>query len=178
MKRIMIIEKSPVLKLTTFTPEVHEDHRGTFIEHFNVTEITRAGFDLTFVRDCFSTSSRNVLRGIHYDDKTWKLIQCLAGEIFFVVVNMEPGSPDYLRWESFNLSEGNRTQVLVPPMYGNGHLVLSDGCIFHYKMTEHYHPEGEKIWKWDDPRTSIDWPVERPILSEKDRLGYNPKGVS
>jgi dTDP-4-dehydrorhamnose 3,5-epimerase len=171
----MILKKSPLLKLVTFTPQIHEDHRGTFVEHFNLEGIAKAGFDLIFVRDCFSTSSKNVLRGIHYDDKTWKLIQCLSGEIYFVVVNMEPESPDYLKWESFTLSDRNRTQVLVPPMYGNGHLVLSDRCIFHYKMTEYYDPAGEKILKWDDPRTRIDWPAKDPILSEKDELGYNPQ---
>jgi dTDP-4-dehydrorhamnose 3,5-epimerase len=166
--------KSAKLGLTTIIPDIKEDHRGTFVELYNEAESAAPFHSLHFVRDCISTSSRHVLRGLHYDDKTWKLIQCLAGKIYFVVVNLQPLQTGYLQWESFILSEYNRLQVLVPPRYGNGHLVLSETCTFHYKMTEYYDPANEKILKWDDPQAKIYWPVTNPILSPKDALGFNP----
>jgi dTDP-4-dehydrorhamnose 3,5-epimerase len=149
-------------------PSVFKDHRGTYVETYNIEDYKKHGINIEFVRDDISTSLKNVIRGIHYDDKTWKLIQCMYGEIFFVVVDMRENSPDYLNWQSFNLSYSNRHQVLVPPNYGNGHLVLSDSCIFHYKMSEYYDPDNEKCLKWDDPKIGINWPVKESILSIKD----------
>ena len=164
----MQITKSPELGLNIIVPDIKEDHRGTFVEHYNESELTTRFKALHFVRDCLSTSDRHVLRGIHYDDKTWKLIQCIAGRIYFVVVDMRKESADYLKWESFILSDQNRKQALVPPRFGNGHLVLSKRCTFHYKMTEYYAPQNEKTLAWDDPRAAIFWPVKNPVLSEKD----------
>ena len=172
---MVVVEKSKILELPLLKPEICVDHRGTFVELYNTLELLNNSINVQFVRDAISTSTKNVLRGIHYDDKTWKLIQCLQGRIYFVVVDMREESPTYLRWESFTLTEQDRLQVLVPPQFGNGHLVLSDQCIFHYKMSEYYDPVGEKILKWDDPRTHIDWPVTNPVLSLKDSLGYNPE---
>jgi dTDP-4-dehydrorhamnose 3,5-epimerase len=149
-------------------PGIFEDHRGTYVETWNRKEYEAAGIKVDFVRDDISTSSRGVLRGIHYDDKTWKLIQCMWGRIFFVVVDMRPESPNYLHWESFILSDTNRHQVLVPPHFGNAHLVLSESCIFHYKMSAYYDPENERGVRWDDPKLGIFWPVSNPVLSLKD----------
>jgi dTDP-4-dehydrorhamnose 3,5-epimerase len=170
----MVVTRSKTLGLCVFTPDVFTDHRGRFIETFNLDQFGVQGESVTFVRDAISTSSRHVLRGIHYDDCTWKLIQCLHGEIFFVVIDLRERSDTYLRWDSFTLSDENRLQVLVPPHHGNGHLVLSPSCIFHYKLSEYYNPERERIFKWDDPRAGINWPVNDPILSHKDALGYDP----
>ena len=171
---MVVVEKSKILELWLLKPEICVDHRGTFIELYNSLELLKNSIDVQFVRDAISTSTKNVLRGIHYDDKMWKLIQCMHGKIYFVVVDMRQESPNYLKWESFTLSDQDRLQVLVPPQFGNGHLVLSDQCIFHYKMSEYYDPAEEKILKWDDPRANINWPVKNPILSVKDSLGYNP----
>lgn len=170
----MRTRKSKILDLYVSCPEVFKDSRGLFVEYFNHEAFKKIKIPGEFVRDCISVSVKNVLRGIHYDDVTWKLIQCMMGKIYFVVVDMRPDSDTYLKWESFILSEDNRLQVLVPPMYGNGHLVLSDRCIFHYKMTEYYHPENERVLKWDDSRVNIPWPNRNPILSEKDSQGFNP----
>jgi len=171
---MVVVEKSKILGLPLLKPEICVDHRGTFVELYNVLELLKNSVDAQFVRDAISTSTKNVLRGIHYDDKTWKLIQCLHGKIYFVVVDMRQESPTYLQWESFTLTDQDRLQVLVPPQFGNGHLVLSEQCIFHYKMSAYYDPAEEKILKWDDPGANIDWPVKNPILSVKDSLGYNP----
>jgi len=151
-------------------PHVFVDHRGTYVETYNIEDYEKNNIKIKFLRDDVSTSRKNVLRGIHYDNKTWKLIQCMNGEIYFVVVNMQKDSLQYLKWQAFSLTSENRTQVLLPPGFGNGHLVLSEECIFHYKMSEYYDPVNEKGVKWDDPKLKIPWPVKDPILSEKDSL--------
>jgi dTDP-4-dehydrorhamnose 3,5-epimerase len=162
------------LGLQVVTPSVFEDHRGVFIETFNLGFFDGVGERIQFVRDAISVSRRHVLRGIHYDDCTWKLVQCLHGEIFFVVIDLREESDTYLKWDSFTLSSDNRLQVLVPPRHGNGHLVLSESCIFHYKLSEYYDADREQIFKWDDERAAIEGPVLEPVLSQKDALGYNP----
>ena len=166
----MIIEKTTLKDVRLIKRNKFEDYRGTFIETYNIQEYKDNGIELEFVRDSVSTSSQHVLRGIHYDDKTWKLIQCMYGKIYFVVVDMRQESDQYIKWQSFILSDQNRHQVLVPPFHGNGHLVLSDHCTFHYKMTEYYDPGNEKTLKWDDPKAKIHWPISNPILSEKDSI--------
>jgi len=166
----MILEKTSLKDVTLIKRNVHEDYRGTFCEIYNNREYLDNGIEVEFVRDAVSTSSKHVLRGLHYDHKTWKLIQCMYGKIYFVVADMRKESPQYLKWQSFILSDQNRHQVLVPPHHANGHLVLSDNVTFHYKMSEYYDPAGEKTLKWDDPKANIWWPVSNPILSEKDTV--------
>ncbi|MGE5342988.1 MAG: dTDP-4-dehydrorhamnose 3,5-epimerase [Candidatus Omnitrophota bacterium] len=164
----MIIEKTRLNGVLLIKHPKFEDFRGTFTEIYNYGEYREKGIEIRFVRDAISTSDQHVLRGIHYDDKTWKLIQCMYGRIYVVVVDMREGSPTYLQWLSFILTSQNRYQVLVPPHFGNGHLVLSDECIFHYKMTEYYDPANERTLRWDDPKAHIHWPIKAPVLSEKD----------
>jgi len=168
------VSLSEILGLRVMTPSVFEDHRGQFIETFNLGAFDEEGGEIRFVRDAISVSRRHVLRGIHYDDCTWKLIQCLHGRIFFVVIDLREESDTYLKWDSFTLSSDDRLQVLVPPRHGNGHLVLSESCIFHYKLSEYYDPDREQIFKWDNERAAIEWPVSEPVLSQKDALGHNP----
>jgi len=110
-----------------------------------------------------------VLRGIHGDDKTWKLISCLYGSFYFVVVNNDPTSPQYRQWASFTLSDTNRLQVLVPPKFGNGHLVMSERAIFHYKQTTEYNRSGQFTLVWNDPSLKLWWPIQNPIVSERDQ---------
>ena len=149
-------------------PSIFEDHRGTYVETFNIEDYAKHGLNVNFVRDDISTSCRHVLRGIHYDNKTWKLIDCMYGRIYFVVVDMRRESSQYLKWQAFVLTSANRQQVLVPPGFGNGHLVLSEHCIFHYKMSEYYDAANEKVLRWDDPAVGIFWPVSHPQMSIKD----------
>lgn len=162
------VEKTSLDKVLLLTPSMFRDHRGTYVETYNIEDYLINGIDVKFVRDDISTSAKGVLRGIHYDDKTWKLIQCMFGKIFFVVADMRKDSRNYLKWVSFMLDDVSRQQVLVPPGFGNGHLVLSDSCIFHYKMSEYYDPANERGVRWDDPKLGIPWPVKDPVLSEKD----------
>jgi dTDP-4-dehydrorhamnose 3,5-epimerase len=111
-----------------------------------------------------------VLRGIHGDGVTWKLISCLHGKFYLVVLNFDRESRQFGQWEGFVLSDRNRLQVLVPPKFGNGHLVLSEAAIFHYKQSAYYNREGQFTCRWDDPRFNIWWPTKQPLISQRDEL--------
>lgn len=152
-------------------PEIFEDPRGQNLEIYNDRIYKENGVNINFVQDNVSVSKKDVLRGIHGDDKTYKLVSCLYGEIYFVVVNCDEGSNDFGKWESFSLSDKNKLQILVPPKFGNAHLVLSDKAIFHYKWSEYFEPRGQFSYRWDDVRFNIKWPIKNPILSKRDALG-------
>ena len=149
-------------------PTMFEDFRGTYVEIYNERLYTEAGIKVEFVQDDISVSSKHVLRGIHGDQETWKLISCLYGKFYLVVVNWDEASPQFSQWESFVLSDQNRLQVLVPAKFGNGHLVLSDLAIFHYKQSAYYNRAGQFTILWNDPKLNIWWPVKNPILSRRD----------
>ncbi len=149
-------------------PTVFEDFRGTYVETYNEALYTRAGIDVKFIQDDISVSTRHVLRGVHGDGATWKLISCLYGKFYMVVVNWDEESPQYRQWDSFVLSDDNHRQVLVPPKFGNGHVVLSEVAIFHYKQTSYYSRAGQFTILWNDPDINIWWPVKNPILSPRD----------
>jgi dTDP-4-dehydrorhamnose 3,5-epimerase len=151
--------------------DASKDHRGVYVETYNESVYRNAGIDVTFIQDDYSLSSRNVLRGIHGDAETWKLITCPFGELYLVVVNCIEYSTDFGQWESFVLSGQNHVQILIPPNYGNGHLILSDAAIFAYKQSTYYDPTKQFSYKWNDSRFNISWPISNPILSRRDELG-------
>jgi dTDP-4-dehydrorhamnose 3,5-epimerase len=150
-------------------PTVFEDFRGKYVETYNEGLYKAAGITADFVQDDVSISRKHVLRGIHGDQETWKLVSCLSGEFMLAVVNWDPTSGEYARWATFLLSEKNHLQVLIPPRFGNGHVVLSDTAIFHYKQSTYYNRASQFTIRWDDPSLAIPWPVEHPILSDRDR---------
>jgi dTDP-4-dehydrorhamnose 3,5-epimerase len=150
-------------------PTVFEDFRGHYIETYNRTIYFNAGIPIDFIQDDISISYRHVLRGIHGDTKTWKLVSCLAGSFYIVVVNNDSTSPQYRQWASFTLSDTNRMQLLIPPNFGNGHVVMSESAIFHYKQNTEYDRAGQFTIKWNDPELKIWWPIQNPILSERDQ---------
>jgi dTDP-4-dehydrorhamnose 3,5-epimerase len=152
-------------------PTIFEDFRGHYVETYNERLYREAGIDQHFIQDDISVSRRHVLRGIHGDDKTWKLISCLQGSFYMVVVNNDPQSSQYRKWTSFTLSDTNRLQVLVPPKFGNGHVVMSEQAIFHYKQTTDYDRSGQFTLIWNDPALNIWWPVQDPIVSLRDQGG-------
>ena len=154
------------------SPSVFSDHRGEYVETYNVELYKSKGILADFVEDDISVSKKNVLRGIHGDNLTWKLISCLHGEFYLAVVNCDEQSKEFGAWESFVLSDKNRLQILIPPKYGNGHLVLSDKAIFHYKQSQYYDPKRQFTYKWDDARFGIQWPIKDPIISKRDELGH------
>ena len=146
-----------------------EDFRGQYIETYNKKEYAKNGILIDFIQDDFSFSRKHVLRGIHGDNKTWKLITCLHGAFYFVVVNNDKNSSQYKKSISLTLSDKNRKQVLVPPNFGNGHLVLSEEAIFHYKQNTEYDRSKQFTIKWNDPEYNLWWPVKNPILSIRDQ---------
>lgn len=151
--------------------ESFDDHRGEYIETYNERVYQEAGIPAKFIQDDYSVSTKHVLRGLHGDTETWKLITCPYGKLYLVVVNCIESSSTFGQWESFTLSDRNHRQVLIPPGFGNGHLILSDRAIFAYKQSTYYNPETQFSYTWNDPRFNIWWPIRNPILSRRDELG-------
>jgi len=166
----MTVEKTVldgVLKITP--PTIFKDFRGEYIEIYNKDFFKEKNINVEFIQDDISVSKKNVLRGIHGNNDTWKLISCLYGSFYLVVVNYDPNSKQYKKYTSFTLSDENRLQILVPPKFGNGHLVLSDTAMFHYKQNTNYIRESQFTIKWNDPNYNFGWPIQNPILSERDK---------
>jgi dTDP-4-dehydrorhamnose 3,5-epimerase len=167
-----IAESTKIYGLKIVTPYVFHDFRGEYVETFSTQRYefyNRQGKRIEFVEDDISVSRQNVLRGLHGDNRTWKFIQCLYGELYFVVVDMRKDSPTYLNWESFAVNDRNRKQILVPAGCANGHLCLSEKCIFSYKQSQYYDgSEKQFTVRWDDPKLNIYWPIRNPILSNRD----------
>jgi len=149
-------------------PTIFEDFRGTYVETYNEQLYNEAGITVKLVQDDISTSTKNVLRGLHGDAETWKLVSCQYGKFYLVVLNYDETSKQFGQWESFTLSDTNHLQVLIPPKFGNGHLILSDTAIFHYKQNAYYNRAGQFSIRWNDPRFNIWWPIKDPILSQRD----------
>ena len=165
-----MIEKTDLDGVLLVYPQTpHEDFRGVYRETYNEALYKAMGIHAHFVVDDISTSRQFVLRGIHGDATTAKLISCLYGALYVIVVNNDPDSPQYRQWQGFTLSDRNCLQLYVPPKFGNGHLVLTDMAIFHYKQSRYYYRVGQFTIKWNDPSYDFWWPVAEPILSERDR---------
>jgi len=150
--------------------DVFEDFRGQYVETYNENLYKKNGIDVKFVEDDISISAKNVLRGIHSDSESWKLVSCLYGKFYLVIVNCDETSKDFGKWQSFILSDLNRMQVLVPPKHGVAHLVLSDMTIFYYKQSAYYNLLRQSTYKWNDCRFKIWWPIKNPIISQRDEL--------
>jgi dTDP-4-dehydrorhamnose 3,5-epimerase len=163
-----IINKSLDGVLLINPPTVYEDFRGEYVEIYNKDIFKENGVKIDFIQDDISVSRKNVLRVLHGDQETWKLISCLYGSFYLVVVNNDPSSGQYKKSVSFTLSDKNRQQVLIPPKHGNGHLVLSDLAIFHYKQNTFYNIEGQFTIKLNDPKHNLWWPINDPITSIRD----------
>ena len=164
------IKETRLKQVLLITPSmVHEDFRGSYIETYNQADYVKKGIP-DLVQDDFCASYRNVLRGIHGDAHTWKLVHCPFGRIYQVVVNYDRESPQFLDWEAFFLSDSNHLQVLVPPKFGNAYLVLSDWALYAYKQSSYYQGADKQFTlRWNDSRLGIYWPTDSPILSERDR---------
>ena len=170
----MKVTESGIKGVFIIEPDVYKDDRGFFMETFHIERYRKLlGINLDFVQDNISRSSKNVLRGMHFqrNNPQGKIVKASRGEILDVIVDLRKDSPTYGAWESFKLSEHNKLQVWIPPGFAHGFLVMSDSADFEYKCTEYYHPEDEHCLMWNDPEVAIDWPINDPILSEKDKQG-------
>lgn len=166
------VKKTKLKGVLQIFPDIFKDFRGQFLETYNEALYKKKRIKVDFLQDDISTSRKNVLRGIHGDNETWKLLSCLYGKLYFVTVNCDKKSKDFGKWQSFILSDKNRRQILVPPKYGNAYLVQSKEAIFSYKQSTYYDPKGQFTYKWNEPRFNIKWPIKNPILSKRDRLGH------
>lgn len=152
-------------------PTVHSDERGFFIETYSAPRYAEGGIAETFVQDNHSRSSRGILRGLHAQSPTaqGKLVRCVEGAVWDVAVDVRVGSPAFGQHVGVELSAENFQQLYVPPGCLHGFVVLTETAQFEYKCTALYDPKAEFSVRWDDPELAIVWPVEAPVLSEKDR---------
>jgi dTDP-4-dehydrorhamnose 3,5-epimerase len=150
-------------------PRVFGDPRGIFFEAWNEKTHRAAGVDRRWVQDNVSRSSRGVLRGLHFQNPKpqAKLVSCLEGEVWDVIVDLRRSSPTFGQWEGCRLSPGR--QLFVPVGFAHGFYVVSESAIVSYKCDDFWSPETERGVAWDDPALGIAWPTSTPLLSEKDR---------
>lgn len=168
----MNVIKTNIPDVLLFEPTVFGDERGFFMETFRESEFQQLGIDVKFVQDNHSSSSKGVLRGLHYqiNQPQGKLVRVIAGEVYDVAVDLRKSSPTFGRHVGAVLSSENKRVFWVPPGFAHGFLVLSDMAEFVYKCTEYYAPEHDRSLLWNDPALAIQWPIEGdPELSEKDK---------
>lgn len=168
---MITVENNELKDLRVIQPAAFEDHRGNYVETYNEQEFSDAGVNIKFVQDDYSVSTRHVLRGLHGDANTWKLVYCPYGKFYLVALDLRDGSPTYGQWESFTLSDRNHKMVLIPPGVANGHLIMSELAVFSYKQSEYYEPESQFTIKYNDERFNIWWPIKQPIVSQRDDAG-------
>ena len=160
------VETCEIEGLKVITPTAFGDARGYFMESYQANDFKELGIDTVFVQDNQSSSSKGVLRGMHYQinfpqDKLVRVISC---EVYDAVVDLRKGSPTYGKSFGVVLSAENRKQLFIPKGFAHGFLVLSDTAEFFYKVSDFYHPNDEGGLLWNDPEVGIDWPVKDEAL--------------
>jgi dTDP-4-dehydrorhamnose 3,5-epimerase len=152
-------------------PEVHGDPRGFMVETYSKDGWAELGIDVEFVQHNHSRSLRGTLRGIHFQTKPGqaKLVRCPRGKIFDVAVDLRRNSPTFGEWEGHELDDELHRQLFVPVGFGHGFAVLSEEADVTYLLSSVYDPNTESGIAWDDPDVGVEWPVEDPLLSERDR---------
>lgn len=168
----MEVVATPIGSVTLIKPKVWGDARGYFVETWQQERYAAAGIDLPFVQDNHSRSAYGILRGLHFQKTRpqGKLVHVSLGSVFDVVVDIRPGSPSFGQWYGVELTQDNQWQLWVPPGLAHGFVVTSEYAHFHYKCTEYYCPQDEGAIRWNDPDLGVVWPVECPVLSQKDSV--------
>ena len=170
----MKITKTKLEGVVIIEPDVFGDNRGFFMESWNQKKMEEAGLFYNFVQDNHSRSSvKGTLRGIHFqkgDKAQAKLVRCVRGAVLDVAVDLRHDSPTYKQWIAVELSEDNFKQLLIPRGFGHGFVTLTDDVEFLYKADNYYAPEADGGIRWNDPEIGVDWGIENPILSEKDKM--------
>ena len=168
------VTKCPIPGLYVIEPTVHGDHRGYFMETYNLRDMQEQGLDMVFVQDNQSRSSYGVVRGLHFQRPPHaqaKLVRVVKGKVLDVAVDLRNDSPTFGKYVAVELSDENHRQVFIPKGFAHGFSVLSKEAVFQYKCDEYYAPESEAAIAWDDQDLNIDWkvPAEDVVLSAKDR---------
>lgn len=169
----MRIITTPIEGLLELEPAVFQDARGYFFESWNAEKFRAAGLDFHFVQDNESCSEKGVLRGLHFQvapHAQGKLVRVVRGAVLDVAVDIRPKSATYGQHHALVLSAENKKQFWIPPGFAHGFLTLEDNTIFAYKCTDYYHKDSERSLLWNDPALGIDWGIENPNLSDKDRV--------
>ena len=151
--------------------QTFKDFRGFYRKLWDADSYKKVT-DEDFVEDDISVSHRNVLRGIHGDFQTSKLVNVVNGSVYNVAVDNRKDSPTFLKHQFFLLTDENGYQLFLPPGVGNGLLVLEDNTVYHYKQTRHYMYGQQFTFRWNDPKLGIEWFIKDPILSNRDRNGF------
>lgn len=167
----MKFEPTALPEVILVEPDVHRDGRGYFLETFQERKYAEGGIRERFVQDNQSRSTRGTLRGLHaqLEPAQGKLVRAISGEIFDVAVDLRRGAPTYGCWAGHRLSGESFLQLWIPPGFAHGFCVLSETAEVEYKCTAFWAPEGEIAVAWDDPAIGVEWPLEAPVLSERDR---------
>lgn len=168
----MNIIPTPIQDLMLIDPTSHNDERGFFLETFQAERYQRLlKQDIYFVQDNLSRSSKNVLRGLHYQIKQPqdKLVTVIRGSVFDVAVDIRTDSSTFGQWFGVILNDENHYQLFIPKGFAHGFCVLSEIVDFHYKCSDYYNPEAEQGIRWSDSSLAINWPLQAPIISSKDK---------
>ncbi len=169
----MEIVETRIPDLYIVKPAVFKDNRGYFFESYNKEAFLRSGIDQNFVQDNESKSAKGVLRGLHFQKPPFaqgKLVRVIKGAVRDVAVDLRKSSPTYGQWASIDLTEDNKWMYWVPPGFAHGFVTLEDNTVFFYKCTNVYNKASEGAIRWNDPDLNIDWGVDTPLLSDKDKI--------
>ncbi len=168
----MEIIKTRIEGLLIIKPNVFIDERGYFFESYNKDDFAKFGLTSDFVQDNESKSQKDVLRGLHFQNPPFaqgKLVRVIKGAVMDVAVDIRLGSPTYGQWEAVELTEENKVMYWIPAGFAHGFVTLRDDTVFSYKCTNVYNKQSEGSIKWDDSQIGIEWKVQNPILSQKDK---------
>jgi dTDP-4-dehydrorhamnose 3,5-epimerase len=169
----MEIIKTGIEDLYIIETKIFEDNRGWFTESYSAKKFRDNGLGIEFIQDNHSLSKeKGVLRGLHFQlapKAQTKLVRCTRGSIYDVAVDLREGSPTYKEWFGVELSAENKKQFLIPKGFAHGFLTLSGNAEVQYKVDEYYAPEYDRSVRFDDPEINVDWRINNPILSEKDK---------
>jgi len=165
------ITETKIPDVLLLKPVVYQDKRGFFLETYREEHFQSHGIQVHFVQDNLSTSQKGTVRGLHYqiEQQQDKLIMVMEGTILDVAVDLRQDSNTFGQYTAQELSADNKFQLLIPKGFAHGFSVLSDQALVYYKCSDYYNPEGERGLFWDDPDLGIDWEVQTPIISEKDK---------
>lgn len=168
----MEIRKTDIEGLVEIFPKIFPDERGLFFESYNKKKLDELGLKLSFVQDNMSKSAKGVLRGLHFQKKPYeqgKLVSVVSGKALDIAVDIRPDSPTFGEYRKFILDGELKNMVYIPEGFAHGFLALEE-TILTYKCTNFYHKESESGIIWNDPDIDIEWNIEKPIISEKDRI--------
>jgi dTDP-4-dehydrorhamnose 3,5-epimerase len=171
MPKFAVEKGKKLTEVLLITPTIHTDNRGFFVETYNTIDFKEFGTTDHFIQDGYSHSTKNVLRGLHFQlppCATSKLVCCFSGEVFDVAVDLRPDSPTFKQWEGFSLSGDSKKMLYIPIGFAHGFYVKSNTADIFYKTHAPFRKDYDGGVHWSDPEINITWPAKDPVLSEKD----------